>query len=77
MFDTVRQLQAGICVGLGIQNPKIMKSLYALLSRLMSVIGNDSVGGVARTIEDLEVLYQAIVKTITEGMGNFEKCLCS
>jgi len=73
VFETVKQLQTGICAGLGNQNAKLMKSLYGLLTKMMSVISSDSLGGAARSVEDLDILYPAIVKTVTEGMANFDK----
>ena len=54
--------------------PKVIKSLHALLSRLMSVFPTEpSTSNVASKHEELDTLYAAVSKVVYEGLAAYEK----
>lgn len=77
VYDVVRTLQSGIGTCLSNSNTKVIKSLYALLTKLIAVLNSDSSGLTGGTIEELEQLSASILKTVHEGLSNFEKFTAS
>ena len=54
--------------------PKVIKSLHALLSRLMSIFPTESsTSNVASKHEELDTLYAAVSKVVYEGLAAYEK----
>lgn len=75
ILNAMKNLTKGLLVCINHSNQKIVKLTYALLVKLMSTFPTDPTNPTTSSskYEELEDLYSKIVKTINDGLNNFNK----
>lgn len=74
ILASFKPLQRGIAACLTCPNPKVIRTVHALLSRLMSIFPTESAtASMASKYEELECLYACVSKVVYDGLSNYEK----
>ena len=77
ILASFKPLQRGIAACLTCPNPKVIRTVHALLSRLMSIFPTESAtSNMASKHEELESLYACVSKVVYDGLSNYEKWVC-
>lgn len=76
ILASFKPLQKGIAACMSCNNNKVIRCTHNLLQRLMAIFPTEPTSSpVASKHDELELLYSAVNKVITDGLNNFEKNL--
>uniref|UniRef100_A0A0L8IF18 Non-specific serine/threonine protein kinase n=1 Tax=Octopus bimaculoides TaxID=37653 RepID=A0A0L8IF18_OCTBM len=74
ILASFKPLQRGIAACLTCPNPKVIRAVHSLLSRLMSIFPTEPTNApVPSKYEELECLYACVSKVVYDGLNNYEK----